>query len=316
MPSSNPGMEVCFAQRVSDGLRVVVKIRGKPGSFACPEEEREWRQTTEFMLSLPDCDHRAKLIEVFEDKVRYYIVMECVAGLDLYELVDQNGQLPLAECKDILRQTLAAVAELHARGLIHKDLKLENIMVNSESSQPASPMRQLDTTCSTRASSEAEQSPKLKLVDFDTVEEYIPKESGTARTVVGTDQYIAQEAYAGKYSPASDVFAVGVITYRLLTGRFPFKRNTFDDQLGENWVGSPKMKQIQARLRQYRVNFQLLPFQQDPQAKDFCEALLAVDEFDRPSAVEALKHPFLAPPTPPRTASPKRTASGWLPYGS
>merc|ERR1719327_1440077 len=79
-----------------------------------------------------------------------------------------------------------------------------------------------------------------KLIDFDTVQDWEPM-SPKAKDVLGTDGYIAPEAYGGEYSPASDVYAVGVIMYKLLTGRFPSRPDIFDDEPGENWVGSEAM---------------------------------------------------------------------------
>lgn len=71
-------------------------------------------------------------------------------------------------------------------------------------------------------SSSSEASPKLKLIDFDTVEPYSAKQARKSKSVIGTDQYIAQEAYGGKYSPASDMFAVGVMAYRTRAAPAPF----------------------------------------------------------------------------------------------
>merc|ERR1719476_702942 len=91
-------------------------------------------------------------------------------------------------------------------------------------------------------------SPGVKLIDFDTVQDWEPS-SPKAREVLGTDGYIAPEAYSGEYSPASDVYCIGVIMYKLLTRRFPSNSEIFDDKPGENWVGSPAMKRIRERLR-------------------------------------------------------------------
>merc|ERR1719215_2216840 len=95
----------------------------------------------------------------------------------------------------------------------------------------------------------------VKLIDFDTVEDWSPK-SPKATRVLGTDQYIAPEAYEGRYSPASDIFAIGVIAYRLLAGTFPFRNSLFDDKPGENWVGSPKMREIRGKLQAVRLDWQ------------------------------------------------------------
>jgi len=309
MPTTNTDMSVHFATRLKDGVGVVVKVRGKAGSFGGgAEEEREWRQTTERLLNLPDCEGRCKLLDVFEDAHRYYVVMERVGGLDLCEYLERSGDRPLppSECKEILRRTLDAVAELHSRGLIHKDLKLENVMVDVVT-RPNSPTTTIKSaasadrfnmTSTSLSSAESVEAPaNVKLIDFDTVEEYKhtnQKFGLRSRTVVGTDQYIAQEAYGGWYSPASDIFAIGVIAYRLLTGGFPFHDDLFDDEEGENWVGSAKMQQIQRRLKKYKINYNHEVFKEDPTARSFCEALLAADERKRPSALEALRHAFLS----------------------
>ncbi|CAE7885348.1 CRK6, partial [Symbiodinium microadriaticum] len=98
----------------------------------------------------------------------------------------------------------------------------------------------------------------VKLIDFDTVEEW-NSTGPKSKHVLGTDQYIAPEAYEGKYSPASDIFAVGVIAYKILTGSFPYNGRLFDDKPGENWVGSPKMKEIRQKLCDARECVKTLP---------------------------------------------------------
>jgi serine/threonine protein kinase len=299
MPTTNPDMEVCHAMRRSDGKRVVIKVRGKTGSFCTADEQKEWRATTEYMLNLPKSGGIAELYEVAEDAQKYYVVMEKVEGMDLFETLEQTGGLPLPECKEIIRQLLSAVSDLHTKGFIHKDLKLENVMID-----------RAESAMSTRAPSECDVTPKLKIIDFDTVEEWSPADRTRSKVVVGTDQYISQEAYAGNYSPASDIFAVGVIAYRLLTGRFPFKRNMFDDEEGENWVGSPKMKLIQDRLKHFNINYAVKPLPQAPAAREFCQALLAIEERDRPSAMEAMQHAFLAPSTPPMSLRTTASSAG------
>mmetsp|Transcript_110754 Transcript_110754/g.320003 ORF Transcript_110754/g.320003 Transcript_110754/m.320003 type:complete len:453 (-) Transcript_110754:53-1411(-) len=299
MPSANPDMQVRFATRHADGLGVVIKIRGKITSFCDSMEEQAWRRNTELVMNLPECASRARILEVCEDQCRYYVVMERVEGSDLYEFLANSGPLSDWTCREFLRQILTAISELHARGLIHKDLKLENVMVDTQPSTNDDP-KQFDSTMSTIASV---SSPTLKLVDFDTVEAYSSRSHALARTVIGTDQYIAHEAYAGMYSPASDMFAVGVIAYRLLTGIFPFPPKMFDDEVGENYVGSPKMKQIQDRLRAFSIDFTLPIFVKDPHATDFCKSLLAVEGSSRPSAIEALRHPFLSPSSQRGSAS-------------
>jgi len=287
MPSVHPGMDVKHAMCLADHTRVVVKVRRKANSFSTSQEEREWRQSAEFMLNLPRSGGIAQISGVYEDKENYYVVMEKVGGSDLFELLDAEGLLPLHETKGIIRQVLKGVAALHGEGCIHKDLKLENVMVDR--SQQA----------------DGEDAPMVKLIDFDTAQSWEPS-SPKAKTVLGTDQYISAEAYAGRYSPASDIFAVGVIAYKLLTGRFPFNGKMFDDEAGENWVGSPKMKQIQDRVHKAQISWSLPPFPSEPDGAALVRSMLAARDEDRPSADQALQSPFLADVMSPKVASPAR----------
>lgn len=308
MPSTNTGMEVRHAKRLKDGASVVIKIRMKSCSFVNKDEEQEWRHSTEMILNLPKSENIAQLYEVVEDAHAYYVVMEKVEGMDLFELLDSEGRISIAEARAILRKLLQAVQALHAKGCIHKDLKLENVMVDKSPKDSQSPKSSKskksgrfgmgtgsrDSLCrgsSTATIREDSPEPTVKLIDFDTVEEFSP--TVRAKSVVGTDQYIAQEAYAGHYSYASDIFSVGVIAYRLISGKFPFKNQMFDDEPGENWVGSPKMKVIQDRLRHFNIDWTIQPWPTETSARDLVRWMLQMNEKDRPSANDALKHVFL-----------------------
>lgn len=302
MESTNRGMEVLHARRVADGANVVVKTRLKSKSFVLEGEEADWRRHTEMLLNLPKSENIAELYDVFEDGEYYYIAMEKCEGMDLFETMDKEGPCSIGESRVILRKLLQGVLSLHSRGCIHKDLKLENIMIERKTpsiasipTRPETPRRHT-TRASTGPELAREKSPDpvVKLIDFDTVEEYNPRKPRRARTVNGSDQYIAQEAYAGQYSTASDIFAVGVVAYRLVCGRFPFRNRMFDDKPGENYVGSPKMKQIQKRLLKFEIDWSRDPWPQEVQARELTEWMLRSNEDERPSATEALNHVFLS----------------------
>lgn len=277
MPSTHSYMKVNFATRKADNLECVVKIRVKPSCFRSRDDERAWRQNTEFLLNMPECGGIAVLRDVIEDSKAFYVVMEKVGGHDLFESLEQEGRWPLDSVKDVIQQLLASLAHLHSQGAIHKDLKLENVMLDSSDS---------------RAGSGVIVNPKsVKVIDFDTVVVWSPS-TPTAKDVVGTDQYISQEGYAGKYTPLSDMFAVGVIAYKLLTSRFPFHDSLFDDEPGENWVGSPKMAQIRRKLKSSKVDFSHRAFSENQHALQLVSSLLSSDETSRPTAAAALEHPW------------------------
>merc|ERR1719361_2148020 len=148
---------------------------------------------------MPKTETICELFEVLETRRCYYVVMEKVDGRDLFELT-RHASLEQVDAREILRQLLVSLKILHGMGRIHKDVKLENVMVDMESPKNES------------SSAEA----RVKLIDFDTVQSWEPR-SPKSRDVLGTNGYIAPEAYVGQYSPASDMYCVGVIMYRLLT---------------------------------------------------------------------------------------------------
>lgn len=273
-------------------MEVVIKVRSKPNCFRSREDERSWRHNTEFLLNMPENLGIARLHDVLEDPVAFYVVMERVSGMDLFETLVAEGKVSARCARDILRHLLASLVHLHSHNGVHKDLKLENIMLEH-------------SLRARRPSSES-----VKVIDFDTLEEWTPT-SNTCKDVVGTDQYISQEAYAGRYSPLSDIFAVGVIAYRFLTGKFPFHNGMFDDEAGENWVGSPKMSQIRRRLKAFKVDFSHQVFREHPTAADLVMRMLSYSEQHRPSAAAALEHPWFREVLPDDTSrrSPLRDAA-------
>jgi len=282
MDSVHRHMEIRYATRKVDGFKVVVKLRFKPGCFHGKTEEREWRTSTEFMLSLPPCEGVAQLFEVCEDNKAFYIVTELAKGMDLFEVLHSKVHFDMDGVREVMKPMLEAIAHFHENGCIHKDLKLENVVVDVGNG---------------RIKGENWSPKSVKIIDFDTVEEWTPA-SPKAKDVLGTDQYIAQESYDGTYSPSSDIFALGVIMYKLATGKFPFKDEIFDDEAGQNYVGHPKMTQIRNRLKMAKINWGQECFVKNPALADLCARMLAFEVTDRPSAKDALKSDFFASSVP------------------
>ena len=139
------------------------------------------------------------------DDGQLYLVMEFLRGKDLARIVYEDGLLSFKRSVDVLRQVLAALAEAHHQQIIHRDLKPENIILE--------PLRG--------------GGDFVKVVDFGLAKmrEGSTQPNITSPGIVcGTPEYMSPEQGRGDpLDPRSDLYAVGVIMYQLLTGRLPFE---------------------------------------------------------------------------------------------
>ncbi|MBM3271183.1 MAG: serine/threonine protein kinase, partial [Candidatus Sericytochromatia bacterium] len=129
-----------------------------------------------------------------------YIVMEWLPGTSLREALDKaGGQLPAEQALDIVTQVGEALHHAHAEGVVHRDVKPENVMLSGG---------------------------RATLLDFGIASAPEFRQSGHARNA-GTARYIAPEALRGHETDArSDVFSLGVMAYELLTGSYPYGAQT------------------------------------------------------------------------------------------
>ncbi|WP_224362357.1 serine/threonine-protein kinase [Hyalangium versicolor] len=157
--------------------------------------------------------HHHGIIDIFgfgqQPGVGQYLVMEYLEGRPLSDVLQERGPLPLAESLALLCEVLDALSAAHAAGVIHRDLKPSNIFV-------------------VRQSNGAEY---IKVLDFGLAKRSATPEGTTPQTysdvIVGTPQYMAPEQALGEeVGPQTDLYAVGVIAFELLTGRRPFSGRT------------------------------------------------------------------------------------------
>jgi tRNA A-37 threonylcarbamoyl transferase component Bud32 len=138
----------------------------------------------------------------------FYYVMEYLPGFDLDQLVTERGPLTPGRAVHVLRQVCAALREAHAAGLIHRDIKPNNVMLCARGGM-------FDVA---------------KLLDFGLVQaEVEPGSSKLTSTgaIMGTPAYMSREQAAGLPTDArSDIYSLGATAFFLLTGREPFKRET------------------------------------------------------------------------------------------
>jgi calcium-dependent protein kinase len=139
------------------------------------------------------------LYETFENQDNFFLVLEYLGGVNLYEyLKDRNYSLPEADAKRLIYQITCALQYLHNHGIIHRDIKLENFVFANQ-----------------KADSD------LKLVDFG-LSKIMGTEEFTSECV-GTLCYAAPELLMGlHYNKLVDMWSLGILTYGLLVGRLPY----------------------------------------------------------------------------------------------
>jgi eukaryotic-like serine/threonine-protein kinase len=131
----------------------------------------------------------------------YYMVMEYVRGGGVRDLLNAKGHLEPPQVAEIVRQTLLALEHAHRQGIVHRDIKPENILVTTEG--------------------------VVKVADFGLARAYADGTATQSGTVTGTVQYLSPEQIRGEPAdPRSDLYALGIVTYELLTGRLPFAGET------------------------------------------------------------------------------------------
>lgn len=136
------------------------------------------------------------------DSGRLFIVMEYVPGTDLKSIIQQNGRFSVEEAVELIVQACAGIGYAHRAGLVHCDIKPQNMLVTPDK--------------------------RLKVVDFGiarALASIAPDEKSDV--VWGSPQYFSPEqASGGAPSPASDVYALGIVMYEMLTGQLPFSASS------------------------------------------------------------------------------------------
>jgi tetratricopeptide (TPR) repeat protein/predicted Ser/Thr protein kinase len=139
-----------------------------------------------------------RMYDLGEDAGLRFITMEFVEGRDLRSIIEEKGKLPPDEAVDILQQTCRALEAAHAVGILHRDLKPQNIMQDAAG--------------------------RVVVMDFGlarTIEGDGMTQSGA---MVGTMEYMSPEQALGKQlDQRSDIFALGLICYEMLTGNMPYR---------------------------------------------------------------------------------------------
>jgi serine/threonine protein kinase len=203
------GMAVVFAAtHVTLGHAVAIKVMKHEAGGSSTQAERIVREAR--AAAGLTSENTTRVLDIGSlDSGEPYIVMERLVGVDLAHLLLERGPLPVKDVASFLVQACEAVAEAHSKDLVHRDLKPSNLFLTTR----------------------RDGSPLVKLMDFgiSKVVSEAPEESLTAtRDSLGTPHYMSPEQLmtSREVDTRTDVWAFGVILYRLLTGEHPFVGET------------------------------------------------------------------------------------------
>ena len=208
-------------------------------------------------LILRGLDHPniIKIFELYDTETDFYIVQELCNGGDLFCKIHEEGGQSEITTGIIIFQILSAVNYLHERKLMHRDLKLENILIDD---------------------SKYSNNIYIKIIDFGTAKFYSKNKENE---IIGTPFYIAPEVLKGNYTEKCDSWSIGVILYTILSGKLPF--------------GGTSKLEVYSNIKSGLYDMTIYPFNiVSKEIKDLIKNLLLLNPDKRISVKEALEHNF------------------------
>jgi eukaryotic-like serine/threonine-protein kinase len=263
------GMGAVYRSRdVRLDRQVAVKVV-RPDLLDDHDARRRFRREAQLVARL----QHPGIVSVFDygtlDSGGAYLVMELVRGEDLRRVLHREGRLEAARAVRILSAVCAAIEAAHQEGVLHRDLKPENILLPGGDVEA----KVLDFGVA-KLVEERRRTP-----DAGSFESQVTLTM--AGTIIGTPAYMAPEQLrADTPGPRTDVFALGVVAYEMLTGDLPFSRGTLTDVVLAQARGARPLREFDAAIgapldRAVMRALALDPLQRPASARDFAAALLA-----------------------------------------
>jgi serine/threonine protein kinase len=140
-----------------------------------------------------------RVYDIGESEGTHYVSMEYISGKTLAQIMQERKRLPPETSLAIIKQVLLALREAHRAGVIHRDLKPHNIMIDSNHS--------------------------VFITDFGISISMEASRLGKSDAVLGTPYYMPPEGFDGRFDQRTDLYAIGVILYEMSTGSLPFTGN-------------------------------------------------------------------------------------------
>ena len=173
-----------------------------------------------------------------------YFVMELLSGHTLGQIIKAGGPLPAARAVRVARQVAAGLGAAHAAGIVHRDMKPDNVFLVGASATEPSEVGRARAMLGDRVD--------VRIVDFGAAKVAGSGRRTRAGIVFGTPHYMSPEqASGGPVDHRADVYAVGIIMYEMFTGRVPFEADTYMGVLTQHMFVQPlPPSQVSAAARE------------------------------------------------------------------
>lgn len=215
------------------------------------------KEEIDALKRLRDGPHIVRLLDVFTGPEDTHLIMEQMKGGDLLARLEEKEVFSETESRRISRKLIEAVVFCHKKHIVHRDIKLENILLSNRNDDS-----------------------KIKLADFGCAHPFTPGET-TLRSLCGSPQYAAPELYTHDdgYDERCDIWSTGVVIFAILGGYAPFEgeEHELPRIVCEGYFDFPAIywKEISKN------------------AKNLIKSLLVVDPNDRATLVDALESEWL-----------------------
>jgi len=242
-------------------LKIIVK---EDGSGSEPAEANLQHAQ---ILMMVDHKHIIQLRDFFDEEKALCLVLELATGGNFVERIWSQGLFTEDRARRYCRQILTALAHCHRRGLVHCDIKSENILFTSQHADA-----------------------ELKIADFGLAQ--LVTSGDKLTSCRGTPEYVAPEVIdMTGFDAAADMWSTGVLIYTWICGEFPF----FSPELGENQQPLTALQQRNILFEKIREGVYSEKNLQNtsPEAKSFIRCLLNRNPKERYTAEECLSHPWI-----------------------
>jgi len=261
------GMGAVYSAFDRQLTRIVALKTILPEMGASPQALKRFKQE---VLLAQKIVHKnvVRIFDMGEDSGTKFITMEFIEGEDLKDLIQRRGKLPPEEAVGIIRQVCRGLEAAHAEGVVHRDLKPQNVMMD--------------------------QNGHAMVMDFGIAQSGASGGLTQTGAFVGTPDYMSPEqALREELDVRSDIFSLGLIFYELLTGKLPFQANTILESMfkrtKERAISPAEIEKTVPRGANDIV-VKCLEIERDRRYQSITELLNDLETFDPSKKVSAAFH--------------------------